>query len=82
MQDIREETLAKQLKRLSTAITNGAFGGDLAEQARQRSSIRIKLLHGSTLDCLAELVDLAAMQKARILRLWEKACVLRPGSWS
>jgi hypothetical protein len=30
--DVAENTLAKQLKRLHTAITNGAFGGDLAEQ--------------------------------------------------
>src|SRR2546427_5493447 len=45
--DVREDTLAKQLKRLRTAITNGAFGGDLAQEARQKASVRIKLLHGS-----------------------------------
>jgi hypothetical protein len=47
-QNVREETLAKQLKRLSATITNGAFGGDLADQARRRATVRIKLLHGST----------------------------------
>src|SRR5690348_7153728 len=71
-QNVREETLAKQLKRLSTTIANGAFGGDLADQARKRASVRIKLLHGSTLDCLDELTQMAAIQKARVLRLWEK----------
>src|SRR3954471_2444973 len=60
VEDVREETLAKQLKRLSITIANGAFGGDLAEQARRKASVRIKLLHGSTLDCLAELVEVAA----------------------
>jgi hypothetical protein len=70
--NVREDTLAKQLKRLSATITNGAFGGDLAEQARKRASVRIKLLHGSTLDCLDELTQMAAIQKARVLRLWEK----------
>jgi hypothetical protein len=49
VQNVREETLAKQLKRLSTTITNGAFGGDLADQARKRASVRIKLLHGEGL---------------------------------
>jgi hypothetical protein len=62
-QNVREETLAKQLKRLSITITNGAFGGDLADQARRRANVRIKLLHGSTLDCLDELVQIAAIQK-------------------
>ncbi len=71
-QDVGEETLAKQLKRLSTTIKNGAFGGDLAEQAKTRASVRIKLFHGSTLDCLAELVEMAAIQKSRVLRLYEK----------
>jgi len=33
--DVRENTLAKQLKRLHTAISNGAFGGDLADQAKR-----------------------------------------------
>ncbi len=44
----------------------------MAEQARRRASVRIKLLHGPTLDCLAELVEIAAIQKARVLRLYEK----------
>src|SRR5436309_7446713 len=70
LEDVREETLGKQLRRLSTTIANGAFGGDLAGQAKQRASVRIKLLHGSTLDCLDELVQIAAIQKSRVLRLW------------
>jgi len=44
-QDVREETLAKQLKRLHTAITNGAFGGDLAQQAKEKATVRIMWLH-------------------------------------
>ena len=76
VQDVREETLAKQLRRLSTTITNGVFGGDLAEQAKQRASVRIKLLHGSTLDCLDKLVELAMIQEKRVLRLWEKEQLL------
>src|SRR5713101_2066403 len=71
-QDVREDTLAKQLKRLHTAITNGAFGGDLAQEARQKASVRIKLFHGSSLDCLDELIELALLQKARVQQLWEK----------
>ena len=71
-QDVREDTLAKQLKRLHTAITNGAFGGDLAQEATRKASVRIKLFHGSTLDCLDELVELAVMQKIRVVALWEK----------
>jgi len=39
------------------AITNGAFGGDLAQEAKRRASVRIKLFHGSTLDCLDELIE-------------------------
>src|SRR2546425_3361422 len=62
--DVREDTLAKQLKRLHSAITNGAFGGDLAQEARQKASVRIKLFHGSSLDCLDELIELALLQKA------------------
>jgi len=72
LEDVREETLGKQLRRLSTTIANGAFGGDLAEQAKQRATVRIKLLHGSTLDCLDELIQIAAIQKSRVLRLWER----------
>lgn len=71
-QDVCEETLARQLKRLSATITNGAFGCDLAEQAKRKASVRIKVLHGSTLDCLDELVQIAAIQRSRMLRLWEK----------
>src|SRR2546428_13012031 len=65
-QDVREDTLAKQLKRLHTAITNGAFGGDLAQEARRKASVRIKLFHGSSLNCLDELIELAFLQKARV----------------
>jgi hypothetical protein len=43
--DVREDTLAKQLKRLHRAITNGAFGGDLAQEVRRRASVRIELFH-------------------------------------
>jgi hypothetical protein len=71
-QNVAEDTLAKQLKRLQTDIINGAFGGDLAEQARRKASVGIKLFHGSTLDCLDELVELAMIQKTRIHVLWEK----------
>ena len=71
-QNVREDTLAKQLKRLHTAITNGAFGGDLAQEARRKASVRIKLFHGSSLDCLAELIELALLQKNRVQQIWEK----------
>ena len=70
--DVREDTLAKQLKRLHTAITNGAFGGVLAEEARRKASVRIKLFHGSNLNCLDELIGLALIQKKRIQQFWEK----------
>jgi hypothetical protein len=70
--DVGESTLAKQLLRLHTAITNAAFGGDLAQVARDKASVRIKLFHGSTLDCLDELVTLASIQQARINAMWEK----------
>src|ERR1700677_4242692 len=71
-QNVREDTLAKQLERMHTAITNGAFGGDLAEQAKQKASVRIKLFHGSSLNCLDELIDLALLQKDRVQQLWGK----------
>lgn len=71
-QGVGEETLAKHLKRLQTAITNGAFGGDLAEQARSRATVRIQLLHGSTLNCLDALVEAAIIQRTRVLTLWEQ----------
>jgi hypothetical protein len=54
------------------AITNRAFRGDLAQEAKSRASVRIKLFHGSTLDCLDELIELAMIQQARVLALWEK----------
>ena len=54
------------------AITNGAFGGDLAQEAKRRASVRIKLFHGSTLDCMDELIELAMIQRVRVLALWEK----------
>ena len=70
--DVQEDTLATQLKRLHTAITNGAFGGDLAQEAKRKASVRIKLFHGSTLDCKDELIELAIIQRVRVLALWEK----------
>jgi len=54
------------------AITNRAFRGDLAQEAKRRASVRIKLFHGSTLDCVDELIELAMIQQARVLALWEK----------
>jgi hypothetical protein len=71
-QNVGEDTLAKQLKRLHTAITNAAFGGILAEEAKRRASVRIKLFHGSTLDCLDTLVELANLQRSRVLAMWEE----------
>jgi hypothetical protein len=70
--DVAENTLAKQLKRLHTAITNGAFGGELAEQARLQASVRIKLFHASTLDCHDEMNQLSTIQRDRVLWLLEK----------
>jgi hypothetical protein len=70
-QDVREETLAKQLKRLHTAITNGAFGGDLAQQAKEKAIVRIMWLHGSTLNCLDALIEVAIVQRTRVLTLYE-----------
>ena len=71
-QNVGENTLARQLMRLHTAITNGAFGGDLAQEARRKASVRIKLFHGSSLNCLEELIDLADLQRDRVQQLWEK----------
>jgi hypothetical protein len=71
-QDVSEETLAKQLKRLHTAVGNGAFGGALAQQVKAKASVRIKLLHGSTLNCLDELIEIALIQKVRVDALYEK----------
>ena len=70
--DVGEATLAKQLKRLHTAIENGAFGGELAQEARRKASVRIKLLHGSTVDCLDQLIEIANIQRERVLALWDK----------
>ena len=69
---VREETLQKQLRRLQTAITYGAFGGDLAQQAREKASVRIKLFHGSTLNCLDALIEVATIQRARVLTLYQR----------
>jgi hypothetical protein len=71
-QNVGEETLAKQLKRLHTAIENGAFGGALAEEARRKASVKIKLLHGSTVNCMNQLIEIADIQRARVLALWDK----------
>jgi hypothetical protein len=71
-QDVCEETLAKQLKRLHTAISNGAFGGELAAEARRKASVRIKLFHGSNVDCLDEAIQLALIQRERVLVLWDR----------
>jgi hypothetical protein len=70
--EVREETLAKQLTRLHADITNGAFGGDLAEQAKAKASVRITWLHGSTLNCLDALIEIAIIQRTRVLKLYEK----------
>jgi hypothetical protein len=71
-QNVGESTLAKQLLRLHTAITNAAFGGELAQLARETTSVTIKRFHGSTVDCLDELMTLATIQRERVLRLCEK----------
>jgi len=71
-QNVSEDTLVRQLRRLYTAITNGAFGGDLAQQAREKASVRIKLFQGSTLNTLDELNQIELIQRARVMRLWEK----------
>ncbi len=71
-QNVRENTLARQSMRLHTAITNGAFGGDLAQEARRKASVRIKLFHGSSLNCLEELIDLAVLERDRVQQLREK----------
>lgn len=66
VQGVAECTLAQQLRRLHAAITNGAFGGDLAQEAKARATVRIKLFHGSSLSVLDELVDVAMLQKFRV----------------
>jgi hypothetical protein len=71
-QDVAEDSLGKQLKRLHIAISNGAFGGDLAQEARQKASVRIKLFHGSSLNTLDKLIDLAMIQEARVHALWNE----------
>jgi hypothetical protein len=50
-QKVGESTLVKQLLRLHTAITNAAFGGELAQLARETTSVTIKRFHGSTSTC-------------------------------
>ena len=44
----------------------------MAEEARRKASVRIKLFHGSSLNSLEELIDLAVLQKNRVQKLWEK----------
>jgi hypothetical protein len=75
-QDVGEESLARQLKRLHGAICNGAFGGELAAEARLRASVRIKLFHGANVDCLDELIQLALIQKERVFILVERERLL------
>ncbi len=70
-QNVREETLAKQLKRLQTAIAEGAFGPELAEQTH-RPSVQISLRHVSTLNALDALGQLSAIQRQRVFDLYEK----------
>ncbi len=69
--EVEEETLSKQLMRLRKAVSDGAFGGDLAQRARESASVKIKLLHGSSLNCLDELGELAELQKQRVIRFFE-----------
>jgi hypothetical protein len=72
VENVSKHTLAKQLQRLHTAITNGAFGGDLADQAKRNASVKIKLFHGSTLDVLDELITLHLILKERIDIFYQK----------
>jgi hypothetical protein len=44
----------------------------LAQEARRKASVRIKLFHGSSLNCLEELIELTLLQKNRVQQLWEK----------
>lgn len=69
LQEVSEDTLARQLNRLRTAIINGAFGGELAEDARARAMVQLKELQGSTLDCFIALVAAYELQWQRVLRL-------------
>ena len=48
-------------------MCNGAFGGELAAEARRKASVRIKLFHASNVDCLDELIQLALVQKERVI---------------
>jgi hypothetical protein len=75
-QDVGEESLARQLKRLHAAICNGVFGGELATEARRKASVRIKLFHASNVDCLDELIQLALIQKERVFILVERERLL------
>ena len=80
---VREGTLAKQLRRLQTAVLDGAFGGDVAEEARREEIVRIKQLHDSTLDCLAALTEAFWIQRERVLDLRARTSVaiqMQPGS--
>jgi hypothetical protein len=74
VENVSQHTLAKQLQRLHTAITNGAFGGDLADQAKRKASVKIKLFHSSALDVLDELITLHLILKERIDIFFEKEC--------
>jgi hypothetical protein len=44
-QEVSEDTLAKQLKRLHTAMCNGAFGGELASEATPTAAAMLRVLH-------------------------------------
>ncbi len=69
---VAEDTLAKQLKRLSKAVSDGLLGGPLADQMKQRASVGITLLKGSSLNVLDSLTELAGIQRERVLSFVEK----------
>jgi hypothetical protein len=70
--DLPENKLAEQLKSLRAAISNGASGGDFKENVESRESVRMKLMQGSTPSCLDQLVELALIERQRMLPLWER----------
>ena len=57
-------------------MCNGAFGGALAEEARRKASVRIKLFRASNVDCLDELIQLALIQKERVFVLVDREKLL------
>lgn len=70
LQDVREDSLAKQLTRLNGAVQDGAFSEPEALNAAIED-VRRQLESVSTVDCLTRLEELAQLMREYVLQLLE-----------